>query len=188
MIEHFKQFLASPVFKEDEEKTNRARVLNSLLVSSTLVLVFILIIDVPFFVVKKLAATTMIALALALVLFVQFLVRQGQVQRASMIFIGGGWFVFTVLVLLAGGVDNIIPIYYLVITVLAGLLLGQSIAISVRVNARAKLREVRAGMPAGIMFRVSSPPRVRIPQRRVWDTTGQSTTGFFHPQILIFNL
>ncbi len=133
MVHYLKQFLASPVFEQDEDKTNKARVLNSLLVSILIVLGVFVVIDVPFFAVRKLGVLVTIALAVALLLFVRFLMNRGQVRRASICFLGGAWVIFTTVVFFSGGIASITPIFFLVTTVLAGLLLGQEVAIGVAV-------------------------------------------------------
>ena len=61
MVAYFKQFFASPVFEQDEDKTNRARVLNSLLVNIAIVLILHMAIT-PLFVVNKLGSSILVAI------------------------------------------------------------------------------------------------------------------------------
>ena len=137
MVEYLKQFFASPVFEQDVDRTNRARVLNSVLLSLVIILILTAAIDIPFFAVNKSGAAILIALALVLVLLVRLLLRCGRVRLANLFFIAGVWAVAAITVFFSGGTTNLSPIYFLVTMVLTGLLLGQKAAIGVAIVSSA---------------------------------------------------
>ena len=130
MVAYFKQFFASPVFEQDEDKTNRARVLNSLLVNIVIVMILHMVIT-PLFVVNKLGSSILVTLHLGLVLFIRFLVRRGRVRLASLFFVAGFWVAATIFMFFSGGITNVSPTFLLLLIVCAGLLLGQTAAIGV---------------------------------------------------------
>ncbi|MFC1974962.1 ATP-binding protein [Chloroflexota bacterium] len=132
MVAYFKQFIASPVFEQDEDKTNQARVLNSLLVNIAIVLILHMAIT-PLFVVNKLESSILVTLFLGLVLFIRFLIRRGRVRLASLFFVAGAWVVAAMFIFFSGGITNVSPTLFLLLIVFAGLLLGQTAAISVAV-------------------------------------------------------
>jgi PAS domain S-box-containing protein len=124
MLTHIRKWLAPPVFEDDEDRTRAARVLNTLLVTSMLFMVFLGGIVIPFVFVEKLYN-----FVFALALFAAFAVarwqmKRGRVQFASVIWVSAMWIVFTILLSLAGGTISVTAVFYVASTVIAGLLLG----------------------------------------------------------------
>jgi PAS domain S-box-containing protein len=127
-VKHFfsllRKFVAPPVFANDEEKTRQAMLLNTLLVSVLLFLAFVGCIAVPLFFAEKLFNSVAV-LVLFVIMGVAFrMMRGGRVRDASILFIFGFWSVFTIFLLFAGGNRSVFIIFYVVGTVIAGLLLG----------------------------------------------------------------
>jgi PAS domain S-box-containing protein len=123
-ITRIRRIFAVPVFPDDEDKTRLANVLNTLLVSTTLLLVFWGGIAVPFIFVEKLYNAIAGLVFLVIIGVAYWLMRRGQVQFAGALFTGGLWAVITFYLFFSGGVISVLVIFYLVGTVISGLLLG----------------------------------------------------------------
>jgi signal transduction histidine kinase len=123
-----KAFLAPPVFP-DEDKTRIARVLNAIL------LVILLgaaayPLALLMFPAAGLYRPIYDILFVALVLFIQVLMRRGHVALASALFVVGMWLVFTVAMLTGRGVQDNAFHGYVVVALIAGLLLGGRAALA----------------------------------------------------------
>jgi PAS domain S-box-containing protein len=124
MLSRIRRIFAPPKFPDDEDKTRQARLLNTLFVSAMLFLFFLGLIAVPFIFVEKLY-NTLAGLAFIVTLWGEYmLMRRGRVRLASVLFLMSFWLIFTFFLFFSGGMTSILVIFYLVGTVIAGLLLG----------------------------------------------------------------
>jgi methyl-accepting chemotaxis protein len=116
------QFLAAPVFEDDEDKTRAASLLNiislSLLAVTSLGAVAILFQEFSWN--SVVVAGSIIGLALA----VQFLMRRGLVQTGSLLLSGGMWVLITYINLTGAGVRAATFGSYILVILIAGLLAG----------------------------------------------------------------
>ncbi len=124
MLARIRGIFAPPEFTDDEDKTRLAKVLNTLLISAMLLLVFLGGIAVPLFFVEKLYNILAGLVFLVIIGLAFWLMRRGRVRFAGALFSGGLWAVFTFYLLFSGGMTSVIVMFYLVGTVIAGLLLG----------------------------------------------------------------
>jgi len=127
-----RRFIASPVFEGDEDKTRTANLLNPLLLS-LLGMLIIGAVAAPFVFAAKLPSAIAILALFAALLISKLLMHTGRVQQAGLLLVVGLWVPITGLVCLSGGMDSVDIIFYVVLTVMAGLLLGQRAAIVVAV-------------------------------------------------------
>lgn len=154
MLSTLKKYLSPPVFPEDEDKTRAAFMLNVLLLGA-LAATALLGFAVVFIFVEKVFNTVFI-LFMALVFIVCYrMMRRGRVLLASTVAMSCSWIVITVFIALAGGMSSISVVFYVMSTVLTGLMLGTRIA----------LIYVGASSIAGIVMIVLSnsphaPPRI----------------------------
>lgn len=128
MLKRIRQFFAPPVFPDDEDKTRTAKVLNTLLVINLSFLTFIVGIAVPFFYANKLHNLLTALLIILATLLARWLMRRGRIRLASTIHIGILWGAFTIQLFFSGGL-NIIAVFYVLNTVIAGMLLGMRAAL-----------------------------------------------------------
>jgi PAS domain S-box-containing protein len=129
-IIHIKEFFTPPVFPGDEDKTRMAKVLNTLLLTSMLFLIFTGGILVPFVFVVKLY-NGLFLLALFLVSAAAYWqMQRGHVRLASVMLVYGLWLAFTIYLFFAGGMTSIAAVFQVAGTVMAGLLLGTRAAIT----------------------------------------------------------
>ena len=129
MLSRIRRIFAPPEFPDDEDKTRLARLLHTLIVSALLFLLFVGFIVTPFLVVEKLF-NSLASLALFADLCVAYvLMRRGHLRLSSALFLSGFWLIFTLFILLSGGMSSVFIIFYLVGTVTAGLLLGTQTAL-----------------------------------------------------------
>ena len=124
MLSRIKGIFAPPVFPEDEDKTRLARVLNSLLFYTIVYLVLYGIIVIPFFLTEKLFYEVLILTLLVIMGVATLVMRRGRLNLAGTLFAAGLWLVVTIYLLFAGGMTSVVVVFYLVGTVLIGLLLG----------------------------------------------------------------
>ncbi|MFN2271223.1 MAG: ATP-binding protein, partial [Anaerolineae bacterium] len=130
MLTPIRKWLAPPVFEGDEDKTRTARILNKLLVSIMLFLIFTGGILVPFVFVEKLPSFGLVLGMFGAMAVAHWQMRRGRVQLASAIWVSATWIIFTILVSLAGGMSSITAVFYVAGTVIAGLLLGTRAALT----------------------------------------------------------
>jgi GAF domain-containing protein len=123
-----RKVFAAPVF-EDEDKTRAASLLNTILLSVLAIAVMAGIIT-PFISTTPLRGLMAIATTILLALGTLFLMRRGRVRLASGLFSSAVWGLDTLLIIGSGGIRSPIPPGYIVITVMAGLLLGGHAAIA----------------------------------------------------------
>ncbi|HNT76418.1 MAG TPA: ATP-binding protein [Anaerolineae bacterium] len=125
-----RRYLFPPVFADDEEKTRAASVLNALQLA--LIVVVILAALASIFVFAEKLGSLLVVGGLGVVMtLARVLMYQGKVRLSSILVLTGIWIVVTLLVTFAGGMNCIDAVYYLSLTVIAGLLLGPRATMSV---------------------------------------------------------
>ncbi len=123
MSKSIRQLLAAPAFEGDDDKTRVARLLNVLLLASLATsLVTGLVAPLPF--AQPWVAAGVAGLVLALSLVSLYLMRNGRVRAASVLYLAGMWILFSVLMVLSGGVVSPFAMGYVTFTVVAGLLIS----------------------------------------------------------------
>jgi PAS domain S-box-containing protein len=123
-FQHTLRFFAPPIFPGEDEKTRQAALLNTLLVSAMLLLVFIALILVPLVFSQKVLNGLIIAAQLGLMMLAYGFLRRGYVRLAGYIFVVVFWLVFTALLPFSGGLSSTTIVFYIVETVIAGFLFG----------------------------------------------------------------
>jgi GAF domain-containing protein len=127
----FREFFASPVFSEDEDKTRSAAILNIMGWSTMFVVLTLLIIrivqgrDVNLVEVNLVLILILVAIALML-----FLSRQGYIRTAGLLFVTTVWMGLSYLTWIADGIRDVAFFGYSIPILMAGLLLGWQGAIS----------------------------------------------------------
>jgi GAF domain-containing protein len=122
MLTWIRQLLAAPVF-EDEETMRAASLLNTILLSVLAIAVMASIIT-PFISTTPLRGLVATATTVLLALGTLFLMRRGRVRLASGLFLFALWGLDTLLIFASSGMRSPIPPGYIVVTIMAGLLLG----------------------------------------------------------------
>ncbi|MGB8213412.1 MAG: GAF domain-containing protein [Anaerolineales bacterium] len=119
MFAFLKKFFSPPIFRQDEEKTRSAAILNLILLG-TIVLLSLLVIQ------ELVSATTQIALVCLdfAAIGLWFLVKQGYVRQAGYIFVSFGWIGLTIQAWTYSGLRDIAIVAYIVIILAAGLLVN----------------------------------------------------------------
>ncbi len=130
MATWIQRIFAAPVFKDDEEKTRAANLLNVVALACAL-LALAIGVAAPFVFARPDVALAISSLVLFLALVSIALMWRGYVQLASVLLLFGLWTSFTVLMFLSGGVSSVFTMGYVTATMLAGLLLGGQVAIVV---------------------------------------------------------
>ena len=74
---------------------------------------------------KKPGSAAMLLALLTILITAKLLMRRGQLRLSAILTIAGVWLVFGVNILLGGGVYNVNVVFFLVMTVIAGLLFGE---------------------------------------------------------------
>ncbi|MGD8398222.1 MAG: GAF domain-containing protein, partial [Anaerolineae bacterium] len=123
----FRRILAPPLFA-DQEKARIAGILHAISLA-ILAVVVIIAIATPFAFERPVQGLSMTGTIALLMLALLFLVWRGRVQLAATIFASGLWLFDTILIYMTGGIDSGVLLGYVVVTVLAGLLLGGRAAI-----------------------------------------------------------
>jgi PAS domain S-box-containing protein len=124
LLTRIRRVLAPPEFPEDEEKTRLARGLNILLLSTMVFLVLWGCIAIPFFLNQKLVNAIIGLVFLAIVGVAYWLMRQGRVRSASVLFTGWEWAIFTIFLFFSGGINSIVVMFYFVGILITRVLLG----------------------------------------------------------------
>ena len=129
MWTHIRKLLAPPVF-DDQDAARTAQVLNAILLSFFAVLLLIggLAMLVA---IQKLRTALALAAMFSLTSLAWFLMRRGYIRLAGESLVVGMWLVFTVLVMVSGGMTSVVAAFYLTITVMAGLIVGSRAALIV---------------------------------------------------------
>jgi PAS domain S-box-containing protein len=125
MIALIKRLLAPPVFDEDEEKTRKAALLNTLLVAS-FSLITIYLLTIPLLLFKDNPLWTLIRYPPVLISWV--LMRKGYVRAACAFFVASGWVTQVLVWASSGGPHSPGVAGIIVLVLLAGMLLGNRAA------------------------------------------------------------
>jgi len=128
MLEKINRWLKPPVFFDDEDKTRSAQILHALLVD-VLILLLLGILGTIFIYANKVLLIAMILFLFAGILILDVLLKRGQVLSASRLFVSGLWIVSSISILLTGRFNTTLVSLQVVVTVLAGVLLGRRSAI-----------------------------------------------------------
>lgn len=129
MWNRIRQFLAAPVFPDDEEKTRIASLFNPLILS--LFVVDALGVPVTLFVfAQKLGSGIAVALTFVVAIVAKILMRRGHIRAAGLIFVIGTWIPVSIIFQLSGQ-RSFAGALLISITVIAGLILGQRAALIV---------------------------------------------------------
>ncbi len=123
MVTHFKRFLASPFFEDDEEKTRQAGLLHLILLAA-MGNCLLLLPSVFFASPTYLPALVIISLWFPLALGSLFLLRRGRLKLAGGFFLGAGWFTLTFSSFIAGGVQNVPFVAHVALILIAGFIYG----------------------------------------------------------------
>jgi GAF domain-containing protein len=129
----FQDFLAPPVFSEDDNKSRSARYINTLVLVSMPALVMLILLrfaqGIALFELSNLALVALIG-----VLFIVWrLMRLGAVRLSGFLYIGALWLASTFLAINGSGVRGSGFVSYFVVMLLAGLLLGVRTAAAIAV-------------------------------------------------------
>jgi PAS domain S-box-containing protein len=121
-------FFSPPVFPGDEEKTRAAQVLNALQSIYLIILLSTGGLIIPFIVVKKEAVSFFALVLLTSLIGSRYLMRAGKVRLASQCLLITFWVTIMAVSVLGDGLKDMILVFLLAISVMAGLLLGQRFA------------------------------------------------------------
>jgi PAS domain S-box-containing protein len=113
-----------PVYPEDEEKTRQTRLLYPLLVGLIFLMALGGFIAVPFIYAEKNINTFLIAASFGIACLSFGLLRLNQVRAAAILLLFGTWPLIALLTFLAGGMQSVVVVFFVVGAVVAGLLLG----------------------------------------------------------------
>ncbi len=130
MVTWIQRILAAPVFKDDEEKTRTAGLLN-VIALTCLTVALAIGVAAPFVFARPDITLAVTGLVSLLMLGSIVLMWRGYVQFASIVLLFGLWTAFTILMFLSDGVSSVFAMGYVTATMLAGLLLGGQVAIVV---------------------------------------------------------
>jgi GAF domain-containing protein len=130
MLTWIRRLLGPPVFEGNDEKTRVASLFNILLLAS-LATSLVTGIVAPLSFAQPFFAVRVAGLVFLLCLVSLILMRFGPVRVASVLLLAGLWCIFSVLTLLSGGVNSPFVMTYVMLTTMAGLLLGGWAAIVV---------------------------------------------------------
>jgi signal transduction histidine kinase len=125
MLNRLRDLFASPAFPQDEEKTRRAEVLNTLLLSVLVFLILDILVATPFIYAEKFFNALAALLMLVVVGLSFWLMRAGRVVLSSVLFVSAVWIVFTLYMLFSNGLQSVMAVYYVAGTAIVGLLLGR---------------------------------------------------------------
>lgn len=118
----FERWLAPPYFPNDEEKTARARTMNTLGSYLVLILAFALFVYVPFFVKYKIESAAIILGLFVLYLIARAMMFRGYLTLAGLSFVACGWIVCQGIALIGGGIASPVMFALAAITIVVGLL------------------------------------------------------------------
>jgi len=130
MLMNIIAFLKPPEFPGDEEKTRIASVLNLLIWNFWFYIVIALLATWLAFA-QKFYSFIFIGIFGVILLTVHILMWRGELKWASLIFVSSLWILITIDIALSGGLSSITNVFYLVVIVITGLLLGMGYAIIV---------------------------------------------------------
>lgn len=127
MWNKIRQYLAPPIFADDEDKTRAAALLNPLILS-IFVVVFVGAIATVFVFNQKLGSGIVVGMLFLVMLISKLLLQSGQVRPAGVVFVAGVWLPVSAVMFLAAG-HHLIGVTYAALTVVAGLIIGRRSAL-----------------------------------------------------------
>ena len=89
------------------------------------------IIATAFFFKRKVVSFLIILALFSVILTAKFLLQRNHIRKASSFTVSSVWLIFSFIIILGGGLDNINVIFYISLTIVAGLLLGEQATIVV---------------------------------------------------------
>ncbi len=116
--------LKAPLFPDDEEKTRRARALNSLHLNMSAALLALGFMGVVFVFAEKLITTLIILSGILITMGSMILNRLGHVKASGVVLLGTLWGTTILMASLSGGVRSLDIIFFISGTVVAGISLG----------------------------------------------------------------
>ena len=119
------QFTVPQTMQPGSAEREMAEKLSIVVTSAIPILLVCLIIGDAFVFAKKLIPTILILANLIIVAVCCYLARRGQGRSSAWVLLAGSWMVVTITAWLAGGLASIIPIYYVVLSIAGGWLLGR---------------------------------------------------------------
>ncbi len=154
-----RKIITHPVFPLDEERTRTSAILNSILKNISVMLVMAAFAS-AFFFARPEASLAIVGGVAMMVVLSKWIMHTGHVRTASVVLLVGLWLLTTALIFFAGGMRSVDAVYYIAITVLAGILLGSrgsvlSAILSAAAGAAMVLMEIR-GVALPVHFPV--PP------------------------------
>lgn len=129
MLKRLRQLYSPRIFESDEDKPVAAKIFSAI---SSNIMVFLLVLGLGtiFLFEKKLAVAISGLVLLSVVLISRGLANRGNLRLSGTLLVSGMWTVFTVLIWFSGGVNTVITGSYVIVTVMAGSLLGERAAIT----------------------------------------------------------
>ncbi len=153
-----RQFLASPTFAGDEDRTRTAALLNPLILSVFGVVILGALATVFVFA-QKLGSGIVVGVMFLTLLVAKLFLQRGQVRQAGMVFIAGVWLPVSVVMLLAAG-HHLIGATYVALTVTAGLIIGRRAALNLAVISSLVYLGIAIADAVGIVLPVLFPDRL----------------------------
>ena len=132
MFEYTKQFFSAPALEDNEDKIRALRTLNAVSIS-LLAFLGVMFLGTILIYVKKTAMTMTMLIMVAVLLISRTLVLRDRIFFASVVLVSGLWCLVTVTIWLSGGFNTVHSCGYIVLTVIAGMLLGPRAALAVAI-------------------------------------------------------
>ncbi len=132
MFSAIREYFVPPVFADDEQKTSTARILFLAFKFYYLLSILVLIGDIFIFV-RKLQILLIVLLFLIILSIARYLAFRGKILHAGYLIVAFLWCVYTPAIWFSGGVTSLLAVSYIIISILAGLLLGRRTSIIIAV-------------------------------------------------------
>jgi hypothetical protein len=126
----FLDILGAPVFPEDEEKTRRARVLNSLQLNMGIAVLVLGSLGAAFLFTEKVISSFILLIGFITVVIGMKLNRRGRVVAGGILLLVTLWIMTVFMMSVSGGMRSLDIIFFVSGTVIAGILLGGRGALS----------------------------------------------------------
>ncbi|HOI74179.1 MAG TPA: PAS domain S-box protein [Syntrophales bacterium] len=158
-----RSWLRPPVFPDDEFQTRAAGVLATMLAFMLALVLFSLLVGVPFIYGEKLASAATSLFALLVVLGGYLLMHRRRIRAAGAFVIAGLWIHFLAVVILGSGMKDTNLVQFVVLPAVAGLILGWraavwTIALAVLTCLTLAVLEIRGVLP---LYFFPQPPLAR---------------------------
>ena len=110
-------------------KNPTAQILHSLVVGLLGWIILEFAIDLPFLTPRKIVGAVWLSFVFVYIITVLTLLRRGSLRAASLFYLYGSWLLFTVLIILNGGIHSVGAVYYVSLPITAAWLLGYRAAL-----------------------------------------------------------